>query len=235
MNVDPVDNKLDDPEERERLRRVFARGLGQPRGFRVAIEARARQERPGMADGLVDAPRPAFVSDSGRFAGGVPAAPWNRCPGNRRAAATGMDAWTRWRPPLRCRCRTVYFTKARGETKSQRRQRSLETASSSPGARSGAGGTHRAGVEARQGRLCIFLPPVTSAEDYVELVAAVEDTAAKLEMPVAIEGYPPADRRAIAPIQGDARSRCHRGERAARRELAPTWWTIPSRFTNRRV
>ena len=46
-------------------------------------------------------------------------------------------------------------------------------------------------MEARQGRLCIFLPPVSSAEDYVELVTAVEDTAAKLKTPVAIEGYPP--------------------------------------------
>ena len=33
VNVDPLDNKLDDPEERERLRRVFERGLGKPAGF----------------------------------------------------------------------------------------------------------------------------------------------------------------------------------------------------------
>ena len=35
-------------------------------------------------------------------------------------------------------------------------------------------------VEARDGRLCLFLPPVTSAEDYVDLVTAIEDTAAEL-------------------------------------------------------
>ena len=51
-------------------------------------------------------------------------------------------------------------------------------------------------VEARHGRLCIFMPPVATLEDYLELIAAVEDTASKLAMPVAIEGYtPPRDSR----------------------------------------
>jgi uncharacterized protein (DUF2126 family) len=51
-------------------------------------------------------------------------------------------------------------------------------------------------IEPREGRLCVFLPPVTSAEEYVELVTAIEDTAARLEMPVIIEGYaPPYDAR----------------------------------------
>src|SRR4029077_6193680 len=46
-------------------------------------------------------------------------------------------------------------------------------------------------VEVRGGRLCVFLPPVHSAEDYIELIAAVEATAAYLKMPVLVEGYPP--------------------------------------------
>jgi uncharacterized protein (DUF2126 family) len=51
-------------------------------------------------------------------------------------------------------------------------------------------------VEPRDGQMCVFLPPVNSAEDYVDLAAAVEDTAAKLEMPVVLEGYlPPHDPR----------------------------------------
>ena len=46
-------------------------------------------------------------------------------------------------------------------------------------------------VEARQGRLHVFMPPVATLEDYLELIAAIEDTAAQLQTPVAIEGYPP--------------------------------------------
>ncbi len=51
-------------------------------------------------------------------------------------------------------------------------------------------------VEPRQGRMFVFMPPVATLEDYLELVAAVEDTAAELKVPIAIEGYtPPRDSR----------------------------------------
>ncbi|MCP5329869.1 MAG: transglutaminase family protein [Pseudomonadales bacterium] len=51
-------------------------------------------------------------------------------------------------------------------------------------------------VEVRDGRLCIFLPPQTDLERYVALIAAIEATAEKLTCPVIIEGYePPKDPR----------------------------------------
>ena len=46
-------------------------------------------------------------------------------------------------------------------------------------------------AEVRNGVLYIFLPPVPDAADYLELAAAVESTAAELQMPVLLEGYPP--------------------------------------------
>ncbi len=46
-------------------------------------------------------------------------------------------------------------------------------------------------VEAREGCLRAFLPPLSSADDYVDLTAAIEDTAAKLGLPISVEGYPP--------------------------------------------
>ena len=51
-------------------------------------------------------------------------------------------------------------------------------------------------VEPRDGRLWIFVPPVSTTEDYVELIMAIEDTAAALAMPILVEGYsPPYDPR----------------------------------------
>ena len=46
-------------------------------------------------------------------------------------------------------------------------------------------------VEAREGRLHVFLPPVSRLEDYLEMIAAVEETAVEQQMPVVIEGYLP--------------------------------------------
>ena len=51
-------------------------------------------------------------------------------------------------------------------------------------------------VEVREGRLYIFMPPLTLLEHYLELVAAIEATAESLVMPVVLEGYePPRDYR----------------------------------------
>jgi uncharacterized protein (DUF2126 family) len=51
-------------------------------------------------------------------------------------------------------------------------------------------------AEPREGRMHIFMPPVASLEDYLELVAAIEATAQSQQVPVVIEGYePPRDPR----------------------------------------
>ncbi|HUL13750.1 MAG TPA: transglutaminase family protein [Methylococcaceae bacterium] len=46
-------------------------------------------------------------------------------------------------------------------------------------------------VELREGRLCVFMPPLNQLWNYVALLAAVEQTAAELGIPVLIEGYEP--------------------------------------------
>jgi uncharacterized protein (DUF2126 family)/transglutaminase-like putative cysteine protease len=46
-------------------------------------------------------------------------------------------------------------------------------------------------VESRDGRLHVFFPPLTKIEHWLDLVAAVEDTAAQAGRRVVLEGYPP--------------------------------------------
>jgi uncharacterized protein (DUF2126 family)/transglutaminase-like putative cysteine protease len=62
-------------------------------------------------------------------------------------------------------------------------------------------------VEARDGRLHVFVPPLTHLEHYLDLIAAIELSAGQLGMPVRVEGYePPRDWRlrkfAVTPDPG---------------------------------
>jgi uncharacterized protein (DUF2126 family)/transglutaminase-like putative cysteine protease len=51
-------------------------------------------------------------------------------------------------------------------------------------------------AEVRDGRLNVFMPPLAHLEDYVNLVAAIEQSAAELALPLRLEGYtPPSDPR----------------------------------------
>jgi len=62
-------------------------------------------------------------------------------------------------------------------------------------------------VEPRDGRLHVFMPPVERTEDYLDLIAGIETTAAETGLPVVIEGEtPPRDPRlnklAVTPDPG---------------------------------
>ncbi|MBC7786409.1 MAG: transglutaminase family protein [Methylophilaceae bacterium] len=46
-------------------------------------------------------------------------------------------------------------------------------------------------VQVRDGRLYIFMPPLIKLEDYLALITVVENTAARLNLKLWIEGYPP--------------------------------------------
>jgi len=51
-------------------------------------------------------------------------------------------------------------------------------------------------IEPRDGKLFVFMPPLTQLESYLSLLATLEQTAAELKMPICIEGYaPPSDTR----------------------------------------
>jgi uncharacterized protein (DUF2126 family) len=177
VNVDPQDNKLDDPEERERLRRVYERGLGQPTGFVLPLKRVSGKSGPEWQTSLwmLRARHLFLVPGDSPVGLRLPLESLLWEPTELRQQVWAVDPMAPVAPlPI-----------------PQQRQRHLESVPFASGAAMGPMVRTALAFEVRQGCLCVFLPPVSSAEDYVELVTAIEDTAAKLKMPVAIEGYPP--------------------------------------------
>jgi uncharacterized protein (DUF2126 family)/transglutaminase-like putative cysteine protease len=188
-NVDPFDSNLDDPEERARLRRVFERGLRTIVGFVLPIEASFESGTVSWKTG------PWFVRDERMYLlpGDSPmgyrlpldslpwAVPGDRDPGFPRDPMAPRAEL----PPRRQLARTTPAALHGGE------RVLLFRGKSAPGIVRTA-----VCVEPRGGFLHVFMPPVADLESYLELSAAVEDTAAALAMPVQLEGYqPPGDHR----------------------------------------
>jgi len=73
-------------------------------------------------------------------------------------------------------------------------------------------------VEARKGQLFVFLPPLSKAEAFLDVMSAIEETAATLKLPVILEGYcPPYDPRLdvlkVTPDPGVIEVNVHPSER----------------------
>jgi uncharacterized protein (DUF2126 family)/transglutaminase-like putative cysteine protease len=189
INVDPKDNKLDDPEERERLRKVFERGLNRPSGFVLPVQRGRGKDGPEWQSALwmLRARHLFLVPGDSPIGLRLPleSLPWE--PASQIQQLYPVDPMTPVEP-LPVPQRSFQTGEARRPGKMQARP---WEAPPRPVESPGSVVRTALAVEPREGRLHVFLPPVNSAEEYVELVTAIEDTAARLEMPVVIEGYPP--------------------------------------------
>jgi uncharacterized protein (DUF2126 family)/transglutaminase-like putative cysteine protease len=193
VDVDPEHSDLDDPEERERLRRVFSRGLGTPTGFVLPLVRTAGKDGPAWQSGLwMLRARHLFL-----MPGDSPAGfrlPLQSLPTGPSFAVFPIDPMGSWpalgEPAAFAGARTarVQAHLRAAEHDTPPHQRRIEQPAPDPHAPCV---RTALSVEARDGNVWAFLPPVSSAADYVDLVAAIEDTAATLGMPVLIEGYPP--------------------------------------------
>jgi uncharacterized protein (DUF2126 family)/transglutaminase-like putative cysteine protease len=188
-NVDPFDSRLDDELERARLRRVFEQGLASTTGFALPLEReRADGSEPRWISG------PWFLRDGRMYLipGDSPmgyrlpldALPW--VDKRERPVLVERDPFAPRGPlPVHADIRTEYAPHAAAGP-SPRTALCVETRD--PRRASGAGGE---GAGRASSQLYVFMPPLTALEDYLELVAAVEATAAELGLPVVLEGYPP--------------------------------------------
>ena len=193
-NVTPQNSKLEDPEERHRIARVFARGLTEPSGFVLPIQrwqakssGRAwRSEKWKTRRGnlfLVPGDSPVGYRLP---LGKLPHVPPSEYPYLHIADPTEP------RGPLPDLPQNARPQPVASFASSEPGQQRVEQV---PGELDGAVRTALS-VEPRDGRLCVFMPPLEMVEDYLELVTAAEAAAKKLGLPVHIEGYaPPADPR----------------------------------------
>ncbi|HEY1077791.1 MAG TPA: transglutaminase family protein [Fontimonas sp.] len=205
INLDPKDNRLTDPEERARLLQVFERGLGTPRGYVLPVQrwqaaARWMSERWLLRTGkmfLIPGDSPLGLRlpiDS------LPAVPGGGVPITWPADPWGIQGELPQPDPRR-----QPFLQLRGRSEAERAaEQAAQKLGKEPEKKPPPRGGYLNGnnvrtaltVESRDGWLCVFLPPVARAEDFIELIAAIEDVAAETQLPVRIEGYsPPTDAR----------------------------------------
>ncbi|MAP95562.1 MAG: IMP dehydrogenase [Ponticaulis sp.] len=196
INLDPEDPKLKLSEERRTLARAFEQGIGQPKGFVIPIQAQQASNKQGRMFEwmteiwetrrgrlyLVPGDSPAGFRlplkalnelDPVLYPGLIQIDPFD-ISGNIPPAAPLPP---RMQPNVKP-ARGSASGKVRPEHKPEREyiQTGVRTALS---------------VEHRDGHLCVFLPPVYSAEAFLDLIYAIEEAAELTGLPVRLEGYPP--------------------------------------------
>jgi uncharacterized protein (DUF2126 family) len=194
VNVDPLKSGLEDAGERARLSRVFEQGIDRVVGYVLPLH-RMHKPNPGAywASGawFLRSEHLFLIPGDSPLGYRLPldSLPWIE-PGEYPHLYE-KDPFAP-APPLPPRQPYLH-----GRAAAVRPQDGVTSQRMPPRGESAVGVVRTAVcVEPRHGRLHVFMPPVGSTEDYLDLIAAIEETASALETPVVIEGEtPPSDRR----------------------------------------
>ena len=208
-NVDPSNSKLEDPEERSRMTRVFERGLTKPSGYVLPVQrwnSQAAEHRWRSEKWKTRRGRLFLVPGDSPVGYRLPLGTLPYVPPAQFPYIVPVDPSLPRGPlpPREAILPTAAAAELEGADEMARRQQAVSfTAATAQQDRveqeiTEIGGAVRTAlsVEPRDGRLCVFMPPVEALEDYLELVAAAENAARTIGLPVHIEGYgPPHDPR----------------------------------------
>ncbi|HWM61159.1 MAG TPA: transglutaminase family protein, partial [Rhizomicrobium sp.] len=185
-NVDPSDSKLEDPELRARLARVFERGLSHAVGYVLPVEKGTQRWlsehwttrsghlflMPGDSSIGFRLPLNSLPHVPPQARSFVPPPdPFAPLPPLELPEKAGQSYTNGHTPPLGGPFRAI--------------NSQITALESEPAVRTALT------VEPRDGRLCVFMPPTPAAGDYFTLLAAIEESAERLGAAVHIEGYPP--------------------------------------------
>ncbi len=219
-DVDPRDYDLEDSEDRRRLSRALERGLSRPVGFVLPLTRAWWQSNAKWVSG----PWPFRSQRLFLVPGDSPIGlrlPLESLPirGANRAPLYTIDPFAERHPlPGYVEIRQTARQRVSSDSpdvhisrqeRINRRMVPLESADVESAAESELDAASAATpqtfsglirtamcIEPRNGRLHVFMPPTGNLEDYLELVACIEETAEVLQQPVVIEGYmPPFDPR----------------------------------------
>ncbi|WP_347507171.1 DUF2126 domain-containing protein [Pseudomonas anguilliseptica] len=188
INVSAEDPRLADPLERERLRKVFEQGLDKVVGHILPLARQAKQL--GWQSGSW------FLRDEHcRLIPGDSALGY-RLPLDSQPWVSEADY-----PYITPEDPSQQFAPLPAAAQIKPQSRGVWSGSQTSTNKRPLLGQSAAGVvrtalcaEPRDGKLYLFMPPLVRLEDYLELVAAIEATAAELKCPVLLEGYePPLD------------------------------------------
>jgi len=202
-NVDPFQSNLQDEMERARLAKVFEQGLDRTVGFLVPLRRGGPAEAPRWVSGpwFLRRERCYLLPGDSPMGFRLPldSLPWvsagdepaviERDPLEPRAPLPPRQAFLAVPGPVRA--------EARGEPAGWPADRGTAGESDWPAREPRRGesaawvGRTALCVEPREGRLHVFLPPAARLEDFLDCIAALEETAAGLDTPVVVEGYPP--------------------------------------------
>ncbi|MGH7171044.1 MAG: transglutaminase family protein, partial [Gemmataceae bacterium] len=196
INVDPLQSRLADPEERRRLAQVFERGLDKIVGYALPLQTWQSADFGRWVSGRWFFRREHMYLIPGDSPMGLrlplDSLPWI-APDDREMLDEFDPLAPRGPLPPRRVQHFVAVDRVEPTTSACRRTELIPfyTDRTTPSVARTA-----LCVEPRQGRLHVFLPPQRYLEAYLDLVAAVEDTAAAMDTPILLEGYaPPHDHR----------------------------------------
>lgn len=189
VNVDPLQSRLENEEERLRLGRIFNQGLNKIAGYVLPLEP-APGGQPGWRSG------PWFLRPQHLFLTPGDSPIGLRLPLDSLPWVLSSDYPYVVLPDPMAQLGPLPSPRKSTEFRPQYSHISQAPAlppNRRPESQESAGWIVRTAlcVEPREGRLFVFMPPTASTESYLELISAVEQTAATLQLPVVIEGSPP--------------------------------------------